>query len=99
MLRQLLPHLRIKRRQAENCLALHELIDGAVRSKVLGTRTLHHWAGKQVTVRTMGHTDEHVAACEALYLKAKQLNSVGVKGVRDDQAISRGLSGSVANAA
>lgn len=99
MLRLLLPHLRIKRRQAENCLALYALMDAASRTKLLGTRNLPHWTGKVVTVRTMGHTDEHVAACEALYLKAKQLNAVGMKGVRGDQAISRGLSGSAANAA
>lgn len=98
-LRLLLPFLRIKRRQAENCLALYALMDGAMRSKQLGTRDMRHWTGKVVTVRTMGHTDEHVAACEALYLKAKQLNSVGVKGVRDDNITDRGLPRIAANAA
>lgn len=100
MLRMLLPYLRIKRKQAENCLALYMLIDGAKRTKPLGTRTMPHWTGKVVTVRTMGHTDEHVAACEALYLKGKQLNSVGVKGVADEcQDINRGLPASAADVA
>lgn len=99
-LRLLLPHLRIKRRQAENCLALYDLMDGAVRSKQLGTREMRHWTGKVVTVRTMGHTDEHVAACESLYLEAKRLNSVGVKGGPDEcQGSDRGLSRHIANAA
>jgi len=99
MLRMLLPYLRIKRKQAENCLALYTLIDEARRTKLLGTRTMPHWTGKIVTVRTMGHTDEHVAACESLYLKGKRLNSVGVKGVRDDQTIDRRLPRSAGNAA
>jgi len=100
MLRALLPYLRIKRRQAENCLALYALIDGAMRTKVLGTRLLPHWTGKAVMVRTMGHTDEHVAACEALYLKAKQLNVVGMKGGPDErQTTDRGCTRDTANAA
>jgi hypothetical protein len=99
MLGLLLPYLRIKRAQAENCLTLHVLVDGAKRTKQLGTRELKHWTGKVVTVRTMGHSDDHVAACEALYLKAKQLNSVGMKGVRDDQTIDRGCARSTADAA
>ncbi len=99
MLQSLLPFLRIKRKQAVNCLALYALMDGSVRSKLLGTRALPHWTGKIVTVRTMGHTDEHVAACEVLYLKAKQLNAVGMKGVRIDQDIERGLSRGAPNAA
>lgn len=67
-LRALLPYLRIKRRQAENCLALRSLIAKSKRVRV--ARGRGHAGGAP--------RPQHLStAMEQAYLRAKELNAVG----------------------
>lgn len=80
ILRALLPYLRVKREVAETVLRLRALqANGRKhRTKVVGHRTLPHWSGAEVRVRTLAFSDEYVAACDALYEQCKALNRTGV---------------------
>lgn len=65
----LLPYLRIKRAQAENCLALRAVKEESKLSRVAIGRG-HRGAAHR--------SDELTERMEALYLRAKELNRVGV---------------------
>jgi hypothetical protein len=65
----LLPYLRIKRAQAENCLALRKLIADSKRARVAFGR------GHAGAAPRPAHITE---AMELAYLRAKELNAVGV---------------------
>jgi len=69
MLRAVLPHLRIKRRQAENCLALRAMKDQSKRARVAFGRG-HAGAAKR--------PDSLTAGMERLKEKANALNAVGL---------------------
>ncbi len=69
-LRLILPHLRIKRRQAENCIALYALIERSKRERVAFGRG-HAGAATRDPALT--------AEMEALYQHAKSLNLVGIR--------------------
>lgn len=69
LLRSLLPYLRIKRAQAENCLSLRLLKERSKRQRVAKGRG---------HVGSSARTTENGYAMEALYLNAKKLNQVGV---------------------
>lgn len=68
-LRSLLPYLRIKRAQAENCLALRQIKERSKRRRVAKGRG-HVGASPRLAV----HSDQ----MEACYQRAKTLNRVGV---------------------
>lgn len=68
-LRQLIPHLRIKRAQAENCIALRALIAESKSARVAFGR------GHAGAAPRPAHITE---AMEQAYLRAKELNAVGV---------------------
>lgn len=68
-LRALLPFLRIKRRQAENCLALRALKEQSKRARV---------AKKRGHAGSAPRTAEHSDQMHRLYLEAKRLNQVGI---------------------
>lgn len=76
ILRELLPYLRVKRENALAVLRLREWQSNgrAHRTKVLGTRSFQGFRGGARTVRTMGFSDDYIAACEAAYLECKRLN-------------------------
>lgn len=76
VLRSLLPYLRVKRRNAEAVLRLREWQAGGRqhRTKLLGHREFAGFRGGTRTVRTMGFSDEYVAACDAAYSECKRLN-------------------------
>lgn len=65
----LLPFLRIKKRQAENCLALRELKEQSKKARVSLGRG-HR--GSSSRPKELGD------AMESLFLKAKELNKVGI---------------------
>lgn len=65
-LRAVLPHLRVKRQQALNCLALRELKDQSKIARVAKGR------GHMGSAPRLAET---TAAMEALYAKAKAMNS------------------------
>lgn len=65
----LLPYLRIKRRQAENCLALRALKEQSARMRVAKGRG-HAGAAAR--------TPEMNADMEACYLRNRELNRVGI---------------------
>lgn len=76
ILRALLPYLRVKRRNAEAVLRLREWQSGGRhhRTKLLGHRQFQGFHGGLRTVRTMGFSDEYVAACDTAYSECKALN-------------------------
>ncbi len=65
----LLPYLRIKRRQAENCLTLRAVKDASKIARVAKGRG-HAGASRR--------SDEASAQMEACFVRAKELNRVGV---------------------
>ena len=68
-LRALLPFLRIKRQQAKNCLALRAVKERSKRARVRRNRGC---------VGALSRTAAHGHEMERLYLRAKQLNHVGI---------------------
>lgn len=68
-LKVLLPFLRIKRRQADNCLALRAIKEQSKKARVSKGR------GHVGSARRPAAMSEHM---ESLYLRAKELNRVGV---------------------
>ena len=80
ILRALMPHLRVKRRCAENVLACRQLQSTSQghRTKWLGERVFPNAVGTVRRVANLGLSDEYVARCEAFYRMAKALNAVGV---------------------
>ena len=76
ILRAILPYLRVKRRNAEAVLRLRKWQAGARvhRTKLLGYRQFPGFRGGTRTVRTMGFSDEYIAACELVYVECKNLN-------------------------
>jgi len=80
-LEALLPYLRVKHRQAENALALRRLrsVSRQHRTKVIGERVMVGQYGQRIRLPTTCLSDEFVAQCDALYLRAKELNQVGIR--------------------
>ena len=81
ILRALLPYLRVKRDAAENVLALRALQaeSRAHRTKVTGYKQMPHWTGRiSVTVPVTTLSDAYIAQCDALYVRSRELNAVGV---------------------
>jgi hypothetical protein len=76
ILRALLPYLRVKRANAEAVLRFREWrANGrAHRTKLIGHRQFQGFRGGIRTVRTMGFSDEYLAACDAAYRDCKRLN-------------------------
>ncbi len=68
-LRALLPYLRIKRKQAENCLSLRETKE---QSKIARVARGRGHAG------SASRSQDHSLKMETAYQRAKQLNAVGV---------------------
>ena len=77
ILRTLLPFLRVKKAQALNVLAFRELQSQGkqYRTKVVGLRNFPNKYGVVRQVRNLAFSDEYVQKCEALYLRAKELNA------------------------
>ena len=73
-LKALLPFLRIKKAQAENCLRLREIKEASKKARVSHGRG-HTGSGR----RSVSHS----AAMDAHYLRAKELNLVGKVVVGD----------------
>ncbi len=68
-LKALRPFLRIKRQQAENCLALRKLKEQSKKQRVAKNRG---------HVGSSHRTSDHSAKMEAFYMEAKRLNHVGI---------------------
>ena len=68
-LRAVLPYLRIKRSQAENCLALRELKEASKIARVAVGRGHAGGASRPIEIGEQ---------MEVLYMRAKELNRVGV---------------------
>lgn len=81
ILTALLPYLRVKRAAAENGLALRRLqADRAKhRTKITGYRNFPNSYGTPRQVANKSYSDEYIAACDALYLRSKELNRVGAR--------------------
>lgn len=79
-LRLVLPHLRLKRQNAETVLALRALqADGRKhRTKVTGYRDFPNAHGTVRRVASLSYSDEYVASCQALYERCKELNARGI---------------------
>lgn len=71
-----LPYLRVKRRNAENILALRALqAEGRKhRTKITSYHDFPNLYGTVRSVAQMSFSDEYVERCEALYLESKRLN-------------------------
>jgi hypothetical protein len=69
ILRALLPYLKIKRKQAENCLALRDVKQQSKRQRIAKGRG---------HIGSSSRSAESGLRMEALYIQAKILNSVGV---------------------
>ena len=76
ILRALMPYLRVKRAVAQRVLALRVLKDNPLRV-TLQTEIMGRW-GKPIKLGRGRYSDEHIAACESLWLECKSLNRVGV---------------------
>jgi len=68
-LRLLIPYLRIKRIQAENCISLYALVERSKKERVAFGRGHAGSASRDPAL---------TAEMETLYVRAKQLNSVGL---------------------
>jgi hypothetical protein len=69
-LRQILPYLLIKRKQAANCIALYALVERSKRERVAFGRGHAGAASRDPNL---------TAEMEALYVRAKDLNLVGIR--------------------
>lgn len=80
ILRALLPYLRVKTEAAQAVLLLRELqaCSSAHRTKIVGYRDFPNSHGTIRRVANKCLSDEYVAQCEALWLRCKELNRVGV---------------------
>ena len=79
-LTQLLPHLRVKRRQAQNALDLRHLQSESRqhRTRVVGSKVLVGQYGQRITTPVTCLSDEYIARCDALYQRSRELNRVGL---------------------
>jgi hypothetical protein len=78
LLEKILPHLRVKRQQALTVLRLIELKreERKHRNKPIGERSYFHVrAGRMVTQKVYGHSDEYRSQTRQLYLECRALNS------------------------
>ena len=77
ILKILLPYLRVKKLQALNVLELRNLQSQGRqhRTKITGTRNFPNKYGTAREVPCLSFSDEYVALCEFLYLRAKGLNA------------------------
>ena len=80
ILRALLPYLRVKRESAETVLRLRDLQSDSRkhRTKVVGEKNFPNKYGTVRMVKVTALSDEYVAMCDALYLRCRELNKVGV---------------------
>lgn len=90
VLLDLLPWLIVKRASAENVLALRALqaTSPQHRTKVIGTRNFPNAHGTPREVQTRVLSDEYIAAADALWIRAKELNQTrgGDANERDDDS-------------
>ena len=76
----LLPYLRVKRAQAENALTLRHLRSNSRKhqTKITGQKVMTGQYGQRIVTPITCLSDEFVAQCDALYLRSRELNRVGI---------------------
>ncbi len=78
IIRQLLPHLKVKHKQAEIVLSLRELQSNMQehKTKVVGRKNFPNKYGTRRMVKVTALSDEYVERCQKLWMNCRLLNGL-----------------------